>query len=1040
MSQSSSTGFFKVMRASAGSGKTYSLVREYLRLMLQSNAADYYKHILAITFTNAAAAEMKSRVIEQLHRLAMRQENVQVLCKELADDLGVSTEVVQSRSKAAYQHILHNYGQLSVQTIDGFTHKLIRTFARELKLNQEFSIEMDSDRFYELVVDRSLEELGHESEFTNYLEQLALDSLEEGEGWNVRKYLLKMCQQLTREETLVALRKLNHLSLSDFSSIHATLQKRRKSFEQVLKALGEQGMELMRKHALVPEDFFHGKTGGMVGIRKLANEIYEYPSARFFGLLEGAWYSKTADQSVVERIERLRPEMEPVLTRIVESYQSHDYQQYMLTRMILPNLRWMALLNYLNEKAEAIKQDQNILLISDFHRLVNEVVRESPAPYIYERVGTRYKHILIDEFQDTSTLQWANAIPLIQNTLGENQLNLLVGDAKQSIYRWRGGRVEQFVNLPEVTDNSQFIATTTFFKSHFQLEVLDKNYRSSRSVIDFNNKLYRALVTGKPDLERVYDRLEQLPVKEKEGFVCVDVVDAENKEEAWSVVLSQIETYVHGCIADGYLPSDIAILTRKGNSEGGVIAEYLKDKGFEVQTQGSFLLINSAAVRAIMAFLEFYDDRQKHFAAIDCVHALSFLNPKLSVEHFAENYIIKAGKNRQIKLMEYLTSFYPQLAAPRQQTSVYRMVVNTIKLLNLPLDKYMECLLDHVQDKIHGRGMSLSQLMEWWRSEREKLYIETVNNDNAIRIMTIHKSKGLQFPVVIYPRLGNDNNQQNLWINVDEEIYGLSTALVQATSSKANPGFQIPDEMEEEIAMSKLDQLNICYVATTRAEDRLYLINTTGKRSSELSKEIATVMERDFSENKSGNHWELGSAQSVNQRKQTRNTTVIEAVQNEVGAIKMIPANASEDWTEEIAHGNLLHKILAEVSNHTSWEDAVNRVTAMSGLSEKALNELRIEVKSLVEHPEWSHWFNTNKTVFAERSIATPQGWVFRPDRVLVSENEVQVIDFKSGKPFEKYHQQLRKYMACLKDMYKKPVRGYILYTQTKTVEEVTSD
>jgi len=560
-------------------------------------------------------------------------------------------------------------------------------------------------------------------------------------------------------------------------------------FEKELKSLGEEGLKIIKESGLQVTNFSNGKNGGMMILSKLSNENFEYPKARFFELLNGgSWYAKTTAPEVRDAIDSVKNVLTNILQNVEKIFSPENYGAYRLRSLILGNIYmagigniYMAgLLNVLNGLSKQLKIENNTLLISDFHLLLNEVVRDSPAPFIYERIGNRYKHILIDEFQDTSALQWANAVPLIQNSLSENNKSLLVGDAKQSIYRWRGGRAEQFVDLPKINIRSDYTEDYSFFESHFEEQILEYNYRSAKSIVEFNNQFYDLLSTSLGNKSNVYSRQAQLHVREKIGLVQINQVESPSYEERWLKSSELILSYIKQSIDEGHRPCDIAILTRRGNKDGGPIATLLSENGYEVVTQESFLLNNSSQVRAVMAYLNYLSDPQKQFAAVDCVHSLNQLNKSLPIDDFIQSYIPKKGKQHSIGLDDFLNLYF--IKKQREDSSVYRTVINLMERFNLQMDIYLECLLEHIKELTILRNLPLAALVDWWSVAKMKTYVSSPQNENAIRIMTIHKSKGLQFPVVIYPRFASKDLTGDIWIQTDEQEFGLPTALVKYKS------------------------------------------------------------------------------------------------------------------------------------------------------------------------------------------------------------------------------------------------------------------
>lgn len=1041
VSTENSTGLFRVMRASAGSGKTYSLVKEYLKLALKFGSADYYKHILAITFTNAAAAEMKERVLQRLKELSESADSSIALKIDLVQELEISPDEVVSRSAAIFRSVLHNYSQLSIQTIDAFTHRLIRTFARELRLNQDFEVEMDTDRFVELLADKCLDNIGQEKQLTSYLQSIAIENLENEKGWNLRKDLIKIAKKLLSEDTATALEKLEQLKLDDFKKIRSSMIAKQNIFEKSIQYEIEAIQRILAESGLEVSDFAYENKSGISGILK-SDSYSVYPKRRFLNMIEGKdWYPQKAAPELKARIDAIKEELLIRMNTILDIYNSPAYSEYLMQSKILEKLHLVGLLNSLNETAKQLKEEKNILLISDFHQLVNEVIKDSPAPFIYERIGNRYKHILIDEFQDTSSMQWSNAVPLIQNSLSENNMNLLVGDAKQAIYRWRGGRVEQFVNLPEVKINTEFVENYSFFKSHFKENILEYNYRSSRAVIDFNNMFYEHLAPLLGENNSVYASLHQEKVRDKEGYVKIAIIEQAKKSDESEEHVEILETIlecIEDALKDGYRPCDIAILTRRGEKDSGQIASFLLGK-YKVTTKESFLLTQSPSVRAIMAYLSYQSNPQKHASAIDLVQALQEINSQISLENFVSNNVHREGRELTIRLEDYLIQYYPNESEPA--SSVYSMTMNVIRRFHLKMDGYVECLLDHVRDKTIVQNKPLPLFIHWWIEKKEELYIASTPDKDAISIMTIHKSKGLQFPVVIYPRFSTKDMGSSIWISTDEKEVGLPVALVSTNYEETKENnIQLSDEIYKEVEKHKLDDLNICYVATTRAEDRLYLLLEKAQNTPWLTKEICTVLDTSFKGYKVGEHWAIGKEEKATLKNSEEIVETVHSLPSERNKLRLRAVNVYDNFSEELQRGNLIHQILAEVKDVDSIPHAISTIATQKSLTEDEQNTLQREISEIVNHTELKKWFEKDNAVIAEKELMTKDGQVLRPDRIVIHPEVVSVIDYKTGDPLAMHKRQVQVYIQHLKELYHKPIKGYIFYTQEKRVLEITEE
>ena len=1033
-----STGLFKVLRASAGSGKTYSLVREFLLLALRSSASWYYGQILAITFTNAAAAEMKERVILRLKEFSDLHHR-SALFSDIQAALGISQEDLRARAGATFSHMLHNYGQLSILTIDSFTHRLIRSFARDLHLSYDFSIEIDADAFIEKLVDRCLESIGRDEELTRYLEMFALENLEEGSTWNIRTELISFSKLLLKEESEQAMSKLSGISLQNFRAVRKKLNDDQRSYEEALVKPALEALQLIEMKGLKRQDFFRGGSGNISVLTKISNKDFSKPGPVFYDMIKREeWSRNGVDVSVKEAIATLQPQLKAAFLYIDAQLSPQLSGRYELRRLILKNLYAMGLLSRLSEISKEMKLEENMLLISDFHKLVNDVVRESDAPFIYERIGNRYKHILFDEFQDTSTLQWANAIPLIQNALGEGYLNLLVGDAKQSIYRWRGGKVEQFVDLPGIR-TALTGETSSFLSSHFNEEILEHNFRSARAVVDFNNRFYEALSPALGSYARVYQKHAQTATREDEGYVRIDSVQGGKKEERWTQTSALIIGYIRECIADGYRPCDIALLSRQGDSKGGVIASLLKQNGFNVVTHGSFRLNDSPKVRVLISFMDLIHDPAKKFAPVELVQSLAEIHEVISFNEFSVGYIRREKDKREsiIDLNGFLEEHFGSNERAFDLESIYASVIELLSYFRLELDVYLEFFLEHVREKCLSRNYSLSGFLEWWHETKKKLYISSTTDADAIRVMTIHKSKGLQFPVVIYPRFATNDMDNNIWIGLDQKEFGLTTALVKSKNSGPDPDIELPPEFEEEAMKARLDEMNVCYVATTRAEDRLYLVHEKGG-GAWLSKRTGEVLDAHFNAEQKAEGWEFGTREKVQKHYTKEDVMIVAASTQKMKRPKLRVMRSAAELNAQAERGADIHACLAEIRTLDDVPNAVNKVVTAKGRAhEKEAETLRADLIKIITDKKIEKWFVAGNRLMRERDLSSSRGKILRPDRVVIFPDHVDVIDYKTGIPMITHAEQVREYMKQIAEIYNLTVNGYLLYTEKPDVINV---
>ncbi|MFM7234362.1 MAG: UvrD-helicase domain-containing protein, partial [Flavobacteriales bacterium] len=558
-----STKKFIVLKASAGSGKTFTLVFHYLSCALRFENPSYYKHILAITFTNAAANEMKQRVLNTLKEISEGQGQSDME-KKLLESLKVSADVLKSRAQAAYSHMLHNYSKLSILTIDSFTHRLVRSFARDLQLNNDFNIEMKPENLQEKTVDRMLEFIGQDALLTQYLHRYSKYLLEEGKAWNPREGLIEMAKVLFKEDGQEPLKKLEAVDLPKIQEEYAHLHSRVRAFETEVKQLATEILELIEKAGITKEDIPNKNSGYISGLTTfIRKDVGEPLGKNVIRALENhTWLRDKVEATLIAQLNPFRAELDTKADRLIELMSEESLRKLKLMRKIKDNLYTMGLIDRMNEYAHEIRIEENMVLLGDFHRMINTIIQSNDAPFIFERIGARYKHILVDEFQDTSKMQWMNLIPLIQNCLAEGHENLIVGDAKQSIYRWRSANVEQFTMLPKVPQSFNMpLAEKTFDENIFD-DDLETNYRSSESVIDFNNTIFPSLAKKLPGCSDVYSGDPQKKNSKDAGFVRLTGNHLLKKGDAGydTFIQDALISAIEDCKKSGYRYGDITIL------------------------------------------------------------------------------------------------------------------------------------------------------------------------------------------------------------------------------------------------------------------------------------------------------------------------------------------------------------------------------------------------------------------------------------------------------------------------------------------------
>lgn len=561
---------FTIYNASAGSGKTFALVKAYLKKILSHAQPGYYKHLLAITFTNKAVAEMKTRIINTLVGFSSEEvpQTAQKMLDLLVAETSISEETIRSRSRVILKHLLHNYAQFSVETIDHFNHRLIRTFARDLNLSSHFEVSLDLKELISQAVDQLIDKAGQESEITKILLEFALQKTDDDKSWDIAIDLKKTASLLGNENDAEYLAQLKDQSLSNFMGLRKKLRSQAAAIEKEIALLATEVLDLLAVNEIplevfsrmtLPNHFLKLKDGNYL--------VYENKLQQYLETGGNALYKKDTPEAIAGTIDELTPHLLKCYVTL-----KAKVSRLKLLENILKNLVPLALVNLVNQELEAIKEADNILPINEFNALIHEQIKDQPAPFIYERLGDRYRDFFIDEFQDTSGLQWNNLIPLIDNAISQAHEGeepgslLLVGDAKQSIYRWRGGWPEQFMDL--YGGGNPFALS-----EEKKIESLETNYRSCREIIEFNNDFFSFVSEffGDADHENLYKigNQQKNPGK-KGGYVRIEFVDpaaddgSENKSDPYA---QKVHATIEEVSALGYRLKDMCVLTRKKKKE-----------------------------------------------------------------------------------------------------------------------------------------------------------------------------------------------------------------------------------------------------------------------------------------------------------------------------------------------------------------------------------------------------------------------------------------------------------------------------------------
>ncbi len=1039
---------FVVYKSSAGSGKTFTLVKEYLKLALSDESPRplAYKKILAITFTNKAAAEMKLRIIEALKHISHNLPKVESLIELISKETGSDSETIIKRAKLNLNEILHNYSDFSISTIDSFTHKIVKTFAFDLKLPVNFTIETNTAEFYRKVVSGLMAKIGESTELTDLLVQYSSNNAEENNAWDPELKLLEFAEIIQKEDAEINLQKLRGFTKEQLKEIQKELYTFTSTFKKRIKEKGEEALELIKSKNLSDANFNYGAASGpQNAFKKWANfsfkEISELAGARLKdALAKNKWNSNKNTPSENSVLESISPQLNSISAETI-TYIEENAQRFSLFNLLEKNIYSIILVNELQQISEEFRAEEQIVFISEFNSKIAKVVSEEPAPFIYERLGERYNNYLLDEFQDTSSLQWLNLLPLVDNALANDRFNLIVGDGKQSIYRWRNANVQQFNVLPRLKDsehNPILSERANTLNRNFKAEVLDKNYRSLKNIVEFNNDVFNFLPKHylTDEFKSIYDTQEQKLRYDTGGYVSVhhgilekDNLDSENFE--------LIQKHIKLAIESGYSYNDICIIARN-NRQGNLCANFLMEVEIPVISSDSLLLKNNPEINCLSAFLTYLNN------PFDDISAAVVLNYISINDKFSEN--IKALV-RSKDLFAVLKSLNINLNSRSfNQKNILDICIEIITKLKLEErnPQYIRFFLDEVNEYLVNKTGSVNDFLYWWNKRKEKASLIIPEGTNAVRIMSVHKAKGLEFPVVILPFTNWLVYQPSpSWVDLSDTESPLPVGLFNLTKGLAEAGLN--EFYEQEKNEQFLDNLNLLYVAFTRAVERLHVIAYKSKTQNKDT--VADWLNVYLTNNIANGEevYELGTLQPKllkENKTETQNFDISQLNFNSNSGLIKIKGSHKlklhEETTTALEKGIKMHYILSGINSVDEIPSVLENMLKQGIISEHEKPELEEKIKLILKNKLLENYFNGTLTSKNEAEMITENGEILRPDKIVFEKDCAVVIDYKTGKPnTKKYSMQMSQYAMALQKMGHAKVKKILVYVDENLVEEV---
>lgn len=1042
---------FAIYDASAGSGKTYALVKEYLKIILTANKNDAYRNILAITFTNKAVHEMKSRIVGSLSEFAKDEPNAKAsdLMQDLSADTSLSIIQIKTKSQQIIKHIIHNYAAFDISTIDKFTHKVIRAFAHDLGLPMTFEVTLDTENLLIEAVDAIIAQAGEDETLTKLLIDFTMEKTDDDKSWDISREIFETGKLVLNENNRNEITHFHDKSISDFIAVKEKLVQVCKDLEKENATLASELLSLIDKNGIDLKSFSRGTFPNH--LQSIADDKFNSKN-KMFREFEDISINKTAkDRALIENI------IPVLLKSLAEIYKNFEKRNFY--KAFLKNITPLSLLNTVSNELAKIQNEQNVLSITEFNAIIHREIQNQPAPFIYERLGERYRHFFIDEFQDTSEMQWQNLIPLIDNALsGQDDFEqkgtlMIVGDPKQSIYRWRGGKAEQFIELSKDQN--------PFSNPEKRLEHLDKNYRSYSQVIEFNNDFFQLLSNefSNTDYKDLYENHSRQKINNKVGgYVNISFLPEIESSEADEDVLDKTDLYVlatlntiQNVVKEGFEYKDIVILTRK-RSQGIAIANYLTEQSIPLLSSETLMIQNATEVRLIIHILKYLKNSSDLEAK---ANFLQYLAQNKQTESPVHDFIAKGMELKEEATFEkWLENCNIELSFQNiRKKSLYEAVeIIILKFLKTNENSeaqssttaYVQYFLDIILERDVRNQAGISDFLNYWDKNAEKFSIPSPEGTNAVRIMTIHKSKGLEFPVVIMPFAEEDYNRKpkdKLWLNSEGQDFDMPKVLVDNSSAIEEFGEEASAVYNLKKQEELLDNVNVLYVALTRAEEQLYVIsqNVKPRKDGEYPSNMASffikyLMQQGlYDENQL--EYTFGNSTKLSKKEKHIDTSksipVVSAVLNPKN-IKIAQREALMWGThqlEAIEFGNVIHEILSFIASIKDVELAINKAIE-NGLitifQKKIVHNAIIEI---VNHRDLVDHFAEGNEVLNEKTIIQKEGGIVKPDRIVINKaKEVFLLDYKTGLPNPKYKYQLENYQVAIEKMGLKVLKKALVY------------
>ncbi|MFN1219396.1 UvrD-helicase domain-containing protein [Chryseobacterium kwangjuense] len=1041
---------YTVINASAGSGKTYALVQRLLMICLRyPNQQQSIRNILALTFTNKAANEMKERILTWLGNFSAENfaengdlKNIQKAFE--ADGLKITIDELHVRSKKLLDYVLHNYSTLNIGTIDRFNSRLVRSFSYELGLAKNFNLEIEAEPFLIEAVDKMLDQIGENENISNSFMDYVDYSLENNERINLNKNLYDSAKEFVKDIHYEHLKSNQSFDDTNYEQIKNTLRKEIVQNKKQSVELAAQSVELFRSRNIEIEDFAQGKNG-IGGFFTKVQDFYAQKRPGFP-------FPTTAEESVINNYRKgasskskaKEPEIFEILDQLLENRMQLIllYIETQKKEKILSALLPLKVNKDIQDELKKIEEENDLVLLSKFNILINENLKNEPSAFIYEKVGSQFQHYFFDEFQDTSELQWQNFVPLRDHSVStENTSFTLVGDPKQSIYRFRGGESKLMLDIINKKELSPREA---------DLLVLKDNWRSAKNIVQFNNELYRYHSEGLQEEHRNIfgEDAEQSPKSQIEGRVKVSLIENLTNEDFYNDTSEKMRKDIQESLDNGFKFSDITILCR-GNFDifsysqklGNLKVNYRgEETNIKTISDKGLTLELSNTLKSVIEFLRWeINPKNKpnlimmmyYLNTLGRIHMADFtleMKEILDIEtheeilQFIQNkYSLKLKQDNfpRFNLYNFVEYYINEFAVENKETDF---------LLN-----FLEMLFNFTQNA----GASTKEFLKYWDEEASGYTIQASENIDAVQIMTIHKSKGLEFPIVFIPMMNkNRDSEFTNWFDTNN-----NDALKSVNINQFSKNLEVYDEEIEAFNRKNsyknlIDRLCLQYVATTRPVEQLFFyLQKANKTSNNL--ELLEFFNDKNPEN--ADEFDLYEVRPEMLKKnskdktslfKTRDIQNLKNINENRSSIKIAtPSKNYQVRNEKVRIGLFVHELLSKINTEKDTAKVLESYLLEGQITLDEKNEIQETLIQIIR--KYSEFFDEKWEVINEKDIMISergQSHIFRPDRILKSEEGYIIVDFKTGEQTEKNERQIERYKNILESLGRKVLKTQLIY------------